>query len=393
MRKPYKQTLQCQDGFTLVEIIVTLVILSLVLTVAGTTYLYGVRMYTQTEVKNTEKYVGDNVYKYMQQKITYATKLEVRPDRSDDKSYQKYMANIKDNARVGDSGTGYLYFGDYDQDTQENVLGEKIYGSYTIKYQVTLPEATKEEDENTAVENLLDLTVMVYDQQGQEVYQTKGRIKNLNCNLTVKGDRGRTYTNPLIVYNDTAKQEIDPAMAIANQLRTDYINLYTCIVESSTVDQIEAKYPGWKELTKDLSDYFKTNPNNDNILKYLFQYKYHSEWPKFPQPQDNKLEKYPEVKNFYYPTVTKSLYMRPYCGVMSTTDAALAGKNTFVFVSPNNAATGWADVYFIIDCQSGTMYASTKVSSGKIAGNAFMVNQEWVKTLEKLKGTGWKIFE
>ena len=62
MRKPYKQTLQCQDGFTLVEIIVTLVILSLVLTVAGTTYLYGVRMYTQTEVKNTEKYVGDNVY-------------------------------------------------------------------------------------------------------------------------------------------------------------------------------------------------------------------------------------------------------------------------------------------------------------------------------------------
>ncbi|MEG2419301.1 MAG: hypothetical protein RSB35_10395, partial [Eubacterium sp.] len=185
----------------------------------------------------------------------------------------------------------------------------------------------------------------------------------------------------------------DPAMAIANQLRTDYLNLYTCIVESSTVDQIEAKYPGWKELTKDLSDYFKTNPNNDNILKYLFQYKYHSEWPKFPQPQDNKLEKYPEVKNFYYPTVTKSLYMRPYCGVMSTTDAALAGKNTFVFVSPNNAATGWADVYFIIDCQSGTMYSSTKVSSGKIAGNAFVVNQEWVKTLEELKGTGWKIFE
>ncbi|MEG0377271.1 MAG: prepilin-type N-terminal cleavage/methylation domain-containing protein, partial [Eubacterium sp.] len=65
--------LKNNDGFTLVELIVTLSILSIVLVVAGNYLFFGNRMYTQSEVKNTEKSIGDNMYHYMQNELTYAT--------------------------------------------------------------------------------------------------------------------------------------------------------------------------------------------------------------------------------------------------------------------------------------------------------------------------------
>lgn len=398
--KTNKQT-SGQAGFTLVEIIVTLVIFALVLTVAGSVYFYGVRMYTQTEVKNTEKYVGDNVYKYMQQKITYATKLAVRPDRSDDKTYQKYITNMKDNTRVSDAASGYLHFGDYTNNIEENTLGEKFYGNYTIKYQVTLPLATKDTDKDIAVENLLDLTVLVLNQDGQEVYKTEGRIKNLNCTLTVKGNRGEAYTNPLIVYNETAEQEIDPAMAIANQLRTDYINLYErlydCVASKFKTDQekaayMDAVYPGYSTV---VGKYYM---NNDLIQKYLFNVTYKEAWPTYPAQNSTKSE-FAYVNKYFddYPSSSSpQLYMRLYCGgtAMDGEDRDFAKNNCYVFVAPQNNTTTWYNWFFIYDCLESQVYVSTNGRNTKLTGTNTIMNQTWNNALNALKTNGnWQLFE
>ena len=50
-----------QNGFTLIELIVTLAIFSIILAVAGNYLYFGNNLFAQTEVKNTQKYIGDSV--------------------------------------------------------------------------------------------------------------------------------------------------------------------------------------------------------------------------------------------------------------------------------------------------------------------------------------------
>ncbi|MGL4284361.1 type II secretion system protein [Eubacterium aggregans] len=69
-----------KDGFTLVEMIVTLAIMAILLTVAGNALLFGNRMYTETEVKNREKSIGDTVFKAIENQLVYATKIEILPN-------------------------------------------------------------------------------------------------------------------------------------------------------------------------------------------------------------------------------------------------------------------------------------------------------------------------
>ena len=68
-KKEYRTQKNCESGFTLVELIVTLGIMAIVLSVAGSMYFFGNRMYTTTEVKNTEKSIGDNVYQFMRDRL------------------------------------------------------------------------------------------------------------------------------------------------------------------------------------------------------------------------------------------------------------------------------------------------------------------------------------
>lgn len=69
--------LKKKEGFTLVELIVTLAILGIFFAVGGTVYFQGNRMFNTTAVKSTEKSLGDNMYSFMREKLVYATKLQI----------------------------------------------------------------------------------------------------------------------------------------------------------------------------------------------------------------------------------------------------------------------------------------------------------------------------
>lgn len=84
-----------QKGFTLIELIVTLAIFSIILVVAGNYLFFGNNLFVKTEVKNSEKYIGDNVFEYIQRRLTYASHVEViNPDKIRD---PKYTNGIKIN--------------------------------------------------------------------------------------------------------------------------------------------------------------------------------------------------------------------------------------------------------------------------------------------------------
>ena len=210
--KTLKQFYTSQAGFTLVEITVTLVILGIVLATAGTALFFGNRMYSSTEVKNTEKYIGDSVYKYIEKKITYGTDVLILAWNStptESATYPNYLVNYNGTQRAGDTSatmqSAFLYKGYTDEGKNpEDILGSKFYGTYTMKYTVTLPAISSDEEKAKADKRLVTLKVIVIDKDGKEVYSTEGAVKNLNSDIAISGTRSDavSFMNPVIGYHE-----------------------------------------------------------------------------------------------------------------------------------------------------------------------------------------------
>jgi prepilin-type N-terminal cleavage/methylation domain-containing protein len=368
--KTLKRRLSDQSGFTLVEIIVTLAILAIVLTIAGTVYFFGNRMYVDTEKKNTQKYIGDSVYSYIEKEMTYATALQIRTDRTNpDNStdYPLYLTNVNGSSRPTTTG-GYLTRGTTSTKAEENVLGEGFYDQYKVTYTVTIPSATASET-NTDIKDRINLKVSVYDSDNNEVYITERLIKNLNGKVYIySGTQGTAYVNPVIAYSDEATQSTDPAWATALQLKTQYLDILKYLEnnQSATAATINSQFPGWTDSNVGGGD-ANTTTTNDCISKYLFYIKYNGTWPVFP-----KASEYSAQDSFGYVNTTLGssgdLYLRPYCYI--TRDYSADSQNFFVFVSTQNSDKGnWSNSYFIYDLVGSQVYVSYPKNSSTNAMN------------------------
>ncbi|ALU13261.1 prepilin-type N-terminal cleavage/methylation domain-containing protein [Eubacterium limosum] len=154
--------LKMEEGFTLVELIVTIAILGIFLAVGGTLYFQGNRMFNTTAVKSTEKSLGDNMYSFMREKLIYATKLQIiDPQNPDQTPENKKVFKIND--------TGHLDF------NNNNIYGEAYYSGYTVAYHIDVPQNA----EGSLSKNQLDLTVYV-KKDNEIVYQTGSIINNIN---------------------------------------------------------------------------------------------------------------------------------------------------------------------------------------------------------------------
>ncbi len=161
--------LKNRDGFTLVELIVTLAILSIVLVVAGNYLFFGNRFFSQNEVKNTDKFIGDSIYEFMREKLVYATEVEIiNPSSSAEPKYD----NVFKVETILDKNSGYLLFGE--KKNPSNIYGSGYYRGNGISYTIKIS------DDNTT---RLDLEVQVYNQNSEIVYKTGATVKNINIDL------------------------------------------------------------------------------------------------------------------------------------------------------------------------------------------------------------------
>lgn len=386
--KTLKNRLSDPSGFTLVEIIVTLAILAIVLTVAGTVYFFGNRIYVETEKKNTQKYIGDSVFSYIEKEITYATKLQIRtdwtaPDNSTD--YPLYLANV--NGTTRSEAGGYLTRGITTSKAEENVLGESFYNQYKVIYYVTIP-VTGTEDKDR-----INLKVSVYDSDNNEVYTTERLIKNLNKKVYLySGAQGTAYTNPVIAYNDGVTQSADAAWAIAMQLQTEYTEVYKYLKDNPSATQavIDTKFPGWSDAGgKNASQ----TADNSTISNYLFMKKYNNVWPELPDQLSSKYA-FAYVNNFFNNSSHAKLYMRPYFPTTAT--GANIDTDFYVFVSDSNTAKSFLNYYFLYHPSDSTVYVTTNKVNNTMKATGVIINNTWSAVLSgfiNVSNSQWTLFE
>lgn len=222
-----KKSRQEKGGFTLVELIVTLAVLSIALVVAGNMLFFGNNMFAKTEVKNSEKFIGDSAYKYMKEKLVYATKIEIIDQNVEPKSpkYPKIMYAGKDGEL-----NGHLVFGEklkdsgmigIEQYSQDDVFGPEFYGNYVISYKINIKDDKR-----------LELIVSVKNKnENNTLYSTGEVIKNLNLanseskieTVNLKGMNSSEYDNPTISYDeDVTRKSTYTPLDLRNQMADAY---------------------------------------------------------------------------------------------------------------------------------------------------------------------------
>ena len=314
------------EGFTLVEIIVTFAILGIFLAVAGNTFLFSNQIYTTTSQKDQEKYIGDAALSTIRNKITYATGIVVQPIGTDDQpstTLPEGVGTWSDTQRLyigtGDNA-GDLILGKKADDFEEiNVFGEDYYGGYILGYTLQ-----KVDDYQLKVE------VTVEDADTNSiVYTTTATVKSLTLEkkeveIGVDTDTDATgvFSNPVLYFRNTYESsaydwtEIDN---LYNQYKTVYEfglalngkNITKAALDQSVLSDFST-YINPYNTTKNEYTAFQFK-NNDSIREYLLA-RNGGEWPEFAKPSDEILDKpaYAYLKKWYTDNPDETLYIQPH---------------------------------------------------------------------------------
>ncbi len=160
--KGYRLRKLDKKGFTLVELSVVFVILTVVIMLTTTLILSGTDIFGTNAKMNTEKFVGDTVYNYVVEQLRSATHIEIAD----------YSAQV-DSGNALRTENGRLYVsanaGNY-----KDLYGDSFYGDYYIELSVV-----RSADNSS----MLDISVWVYSAQGELKYTIGSSIKPLNIGL------------------------------------------------------------------------------------------------------------------------------------------------------------------------------------------------------------------
>ena len=174
-------------GFSLVEVIVSMLVVSIILTFATSFFFTGEKMFSNAIKGNTSKMVGDNVLDFITQTIKFASKIEIRNNSQiQDASYDNVLWINSDN-RLGLKTED---INDFD------IYGEDFYNKNKLELNV---EALSD----TSV--FLQVKVISIDNP-EEIYITSNTIKLVNLDMTkssievVGSAIGETITNPVISF-------------------------------------------------------------------------------------------------------------------------------------------------------------------------------------------------
>ncbi|QCT71822.1 type II secretion system protein [Eubacterium maltosivorans] len=314
--------LKSNNGFTLVELIVTLAIAAIVMTVAGNYLFFGNRMFAENEVKNTDKYIGDTIFDFMREQIIYATGVEViNPAETD--AAPKYE-KIFDVDKISDKENGFLCFGPKEVKPLPDIYGESFYRNNGVSYTVKV--------KNDSLE--LYLNVQVYNRDGEMVYETGANIKNLNIALNggnsiiitgaEENKKEHEYVNPIISLSEKQVEKDDELTILANGL---YEKMKACLDDYY---KLKNKTMTQKEYT---DKYGITWPgvSNDIFSKYIYNnLDSNNRWPAFTA---KALE---ELKKLGY----NEMYMRVYLN-QNNHDITVFGN------TKNQIIAAWPETYLI----------------------------------------------
>lgn len=149
-------------GFTLVEVIVVLAIITLVLGLGGTIILSTGNIYNKNLDINLAKQVGDTVLNHIEDELSYSTSINTSIDTEDYISTNRYAFKVEN---------GKLLRYDLNSLDFTDLYGEEFYNNNSIRIEVSklrLP--------------LILLTVTVFNQE-KDIYTNQTTVKLLNWEL------------------------------------------------------------------------------------------------------------------------------------------------------------------------------------------------------------------
>ena len=156
------RALKKAKGFTLVEIIVSMVVVSIILVFAASFFFTGGTMFSNTVKSNTAKLVGDNSLSFIADRIKFASKLELKSAGSaSDAKYSNVLY-------VADNKIGYNSGGN----DNSNIFGDDFYSGSTVRISAKALSS-----------NNIELKVTVYDFDNIEKYSVSDTIKLANVSL------------------------------------------------------------------------------------------------------------------------------------------------------------------------------------------------------------------
>ncbi len=182
--------LKSKKGFTLVEVIVSLLIVSIILAFATSFFFVGQKLFSNSIKNSNNKIVGDNVLSFLSEKLKYADKIQILNNSSVSSAKYTGIFYMTNNMLGFDKASS----------KNNNIYGESYYNGNRLRVTVTVLDKTS-----------MNISVSVISSSLTEVlYSTNNVIKILNLNLTsseIEIDSSlinKPLINPIISFSSKA---------------------------------------------------------------------------------------------------------------------------------------------------------------------------------------------
>lgn len=342
-------------GYTLVETIVTLAIFSIVVVLSSMLILSGGDILARDSGANTAKSIGDAVCSYLENRIRYATRLEITaatPSQSyGDKLY------LED---------GKLFY-DADGDVTD-VYGDEFYHGYSVQLAVSA-------NPSVAVQTV-QLEVTVLDRDGKAVYNAASTVKLVNMGLANNYlvSALDSYTDPAIYFScgdivigNTQWDSLNQVMTRYRLMNDRYDELYREYVAAGA-DAVKKA-----EVLQKFKDYFGKSYTDfglqrDDFNGFMFN-RFDGAWPSLEDSIIAPLRDSADAKHqSIYRSITTdngrplSLSVRPYFLEMPNYIGRVDGA-VYYATSNSSTATGWR-AQLVYNTNDGCWYVYDTVRAG-----------------------------
>ena len=151
-----------QGGFTLVEVMVTLIITIIVIAVSSSLLITGTNIFARSAQRDVQTNIAETVLSFVSDQLLYADRIGTGPNGNDDTIYTIPSASGASIVHIKNTTTGYgdirgqLFFrrADDTQPSLVNVFGENFYQGYDIGLKGVINKGPQN--------SYIELTVNVY---------------------------------------------------------------------------------------------------------------------------------------------------------------------------------------------------------------------------------------
>lgn len=171
-------------GMTLIEMIISLVILSILMTSTMGMITSSMSIFTSTSMAALDRMVGNSVYQTLESSLKYATHLTISETQDNSLSSQSFCIGNVDNA----TNSGSVMYRAEGEADYLSLYSPEFYGNRTIQYSVK---------EVGTDHRHVEITVKIF-RDGEVVYTKDSIIKCVNLSLiqTETDNNSIVYNNP-----------------------------------------------------------------------------------------------------------------------------------------------------------------------------------------------------